>query len=87
MKDDRCVICKYSGDHQKKQITRDQIWREKGRTFRIPLCYLHSWELFRLGQKVFFATYSANFKNYYGTETEKELFDHLKGEKTNPWET
>jgi hypothetical protein len=86
MKDSRCVICKYRGDQREKKVTLEHIWRERGQPFQIPLCYVHSWELFRVGQRAFLANYRDNFMNYFGTETERELFEHLRGEKHyDPW--
>jgi len=78
MKDHRCAVCKYQGDHNEKKIYLEPIWRDNGLPFKIALCYMHSWELFRMGQKNFLMSYRDNFMGYYGTESERELVKHLK---------
>ncbi len=87
MKDHRCAVCKYHGDHREKPLYFEHIWRDNGQPFQIALCYVHSWELFRVGQKKFLAAYRENFMRYFGTESERELLDHLKGaaKSYHPW--
>ncbi|MFP5459274.1 MAG: hypothetical protein ACLGG7_11125 [Bacteriovoracia bacterium] len=79
MSDQRCLICKYLGDHAHKTLSKDKIFRERGTDLVVPLCYTHSWELFRSGQRSFLAKYRHNFMQFYGTETESELIDFIKG--------
>jgi hypothetical protein len=79
MKDSRCVICKYIGDNNEKKVTQEKIYRNSGKDISVLLCYSHSWELFRLGQKNFLETYKENFMQFFGTETEKELINYVKG--------
>ncbi len=84
MKDCRCVICKYSGDHGEKLLNKDRIFRSQGRDVVVQLCYTHSWELFRGGQRKFLERYRANLMNFFGTETEQELIDFVKGVGESP---
>lgn len=81
MKDHRCLVCKYLGDHSEKNLSRDKIYRERGQDIVIPLCYSHSWELFRMGQKKFLNQYKSNFMAFFGTETESALINYIKGEE------
>lgn len=86
MKDSRCMVCKYLGDHEQKELTSERIYRERGNPLTVSLCYGHSWELFRNGQKKFLDTYRHNFMQVFGTETEEELIQHLKGSRAhNAW--
>jgi len=85
MNDNRCMVCKYLGDHAHKELSQERIYRERGGSITLNLCYGHSWELFRTGQKRFLKSYQENFMHVFGTESEKELIEHLKGEgKANP---
>lgn len=79
MNDHRCLICKYLGDHSHKELSKDRIYRERGTDLMVPLCYGHSWELFRSGQRKFLAKYRENFMQFFGTETEVDLIDYVKG--------
>lgn len=79
MKDYRCMICKYQGDHSEKELSKDRIFRERGGPIIINLCYNHSWDLFRNGQKKFLEQYRSDFMAVFGTENESELIEHLKG--------
>ena len=81
MKDSRCVICKYLGDHRAKELHRGEIFRDKASSIGLSLCYFHSWELYREGQKKFIARYRPNFMEFFGTESEKELIEFIKGER------
>jgi hypothetical protein len=83
MKDERCLICKYLGDHSHKELSRDRIYRERGTDLMVLLCYGHSWELFRMGQRNFLAKYRENFMMFFGTESETELIDYAKGISRN----
>lgn len=87
MNDNRCLICKYLGDHEHKELSKDRIYRERGNDIIIPLCYQHSWELFRMGQRVFLAKYRSNFMHFFGTESENELIEYVKGTSrdSNRW--
>lgn len=79
MNDCRCMVCKYLGDHASKELVKDHIYRDKGPHLIVSLCYHHSWELFRMGQRKFLNQYRENFMQVFGTETEEELINHLKG--------
>jgi hypothetical protein len=81
MKEQRCLICKYLGDHSEKYLCHDKIYREQGQDILVHLCYSHSWELFRLGQKKFLNNYKSNFTAFLGTETETALIEYVRGEK------
>lgn len=73
------MVCKYQGDHAAKELLHDNIYREHGAPIVVSLCYHHSWELFRAGQKKFLSRYQDNFMQVFGTETEAELIEYLKG--------
>jgi hypothetical protein len=79
MQDQRCLICKYLGDHNHKDLSKDRIYRDRGADLLVPLCYLHSWELYRSGQRKFLSKYSPNFMQFFGTETEADLINYVKG--------
>ena len=83
MNDSRCMVCKYQGDHSSKDLLHDRIYRDRGPELVIALCYHHSWEFFRYGQKKFLGVYKENFMQVFGTETDQELIDHLKGSGKN----
>lgn len=78
MKDSRCTVCKYQGDHDPKELHQDVIYRGNGNRYQLNLCYMHSWELFRGGQHKFLRLYQQNFQAVFGTESEPELMDHMK---------
>jgi hypothetical protein len=82
MKDSRCVICKYIGDNKQKELTKEKIYRNSGKDIPLQLCYSHSWELFRVGQRKFLEMYKENFMQFFGTETEKELINYVKGDNS-----
>ena len=82
MNDFRCMVCKYLGDHSHKELSKEKIFRDRGNALVVSLCYNHSWELFRNGQKKFLDQYRNNFMQVFGTETEEELIEHLKGTKS-----
>jgi hypothetical protein len=86
MNDQRCLICKYLGDHSHKELSKDRIYRERGTDLMVPLCYGHSWELFRSGQRKFLAKYRENFMMFIGTETETDLIDYVKGNSKNSFD-
>jgi hypothetical protein len=79
MNDQRCMVCKYLGDNSQKELSRDRIYRERGSDIMVLLCYGHSWELFLMGQNKFLAKYRDNFLMFYGTESENELIDYVRG--------
>ena len=86
MSDHRCLVCKYLGDHSHKELSKDRIFRERGSDILVPLCYHHSWELFRNGQKKFLSKYRDNFMQFFGTETESELIDYVRGSGRNSYD-
>jgi hypothetical protein len=82
MSDQRCLICKYMGDHAHKSLSRDRIFKDgSGAVISIQLCYTHSWELFRFGQKKFLLSYRPYFEGFYGTEADAELIDFIQNDK------
>ena len=79
MSDQRCLVCKYLSDHDHKVLSKDRIYRDRGTDLVVPLCYGHSWELFRNGQRKFIAKYRHNFMHFFGTESDSEFIDYIKG--------
>lgn len=77
----RCLICKYMGDHEAKELYNDYIYRGNGRMLNVRLCYGHSWQLFKRGQYKFIDIYREKFMNILGTEKEAEFVRLMRGEK------
>lgn len=77
MKEGNCFICKFVG----KLIPtykRDHIWDHKGNTIAIPLCDLHSCELFKAGQRVFIKRYKQIFETHVSLSTSLDLKSYNK---------
>lgn len=85
MKDNRCFICKYRQEYKAK-TNDDLIYDARGNTTTIPLCYGHSVELFKFGQKSFLNRHSHIFSGYFGLENDLELMNFFnEGKKPRAW--
>lgn len=73
MSEQLCLVCKYLGDHSNKVLSKDRIYRNNETDLVVPLCYTHSWELFRNGQRKFIEKYRHNFMQFFGTESKSEF--------------
>ena len=62
MKDNRCFICKFKQENIPK-TNDDLIYDAKGNSMVVPLCYGHSVELFKTGQKSFLNLELVNYFN------------------------
>jgi hypothetical protein len=80
MRDNRCFICKYCQDNRLK-TNDDLIYDAKGRTVKLPLCWGHSVELFKFGQKSFLERHRHIFNGAYGTERDKEIVNYFSDHK------
>ena len=74
MKDNRCFLCKYSGN-QELGTFESVLFGKKGKSLAIRLCYTHGVELFKVGQTNFALKYSDNFKERYGVTEDDEIID------------
>ena len=72
MKDNRCFICKFKQDSTLKSHD-DMIYDAKGNQMALPLCYNHSVELFKTGQKSFLTKHRNIFDGNFGAENDMEL--------------
>ena len=80
MKDNRCFICKFKQDNTPKAAD-DLIYDAKGQTMTLPLCYGHSVELFKSGQKNFLTKHKNIFSGSFGIENDMELVNYISGGK------
>ncbi len=76
MKDNRCFICKFKQLDTPK-TNDDLIYDPKGNTAVISLCYVHSVELFKSGQKVFLQRHRHIFTGNFGVENDLELMNYF----------
>ncbi len=53
----------------------DILYDGKGQARSIPLCYGHSVEFFKVGQKAFIKKYRPIFNGKFGTDSDMELVD------------
>lgn len=82
MKDNRCFICKFN--HEDKIKTNDDvIYDPRGNAKSIPLCYSHSVEFFKSGQKTFVLRYREIFAGKFGMDSDMELVNYFTGEARN----
>ena len=79
MRKDHCCICKFKPDHSHKN-GEDSIFDSKGNSINITLCYTHSVELFKTGQKAFLLRHKNSFSEKIGSENHLELVDYMSGE-------
>ncbi len=85
MKDNRCFICKF------RQLAttisnHDAIYDGEGNGRLIGLCYAHSVELFKVGQRNFILRHRNVFANSFGFEEDSDLVSAFKqGRKDIPW--
>lgn len=85
MKDNRCFICKFKQDYSPK-TNDDLIYDARGNTMTIPLCYGHSVELFKFGQKSFLNKHKHIFNGNFGLENDMELMTYFNtGKKERSW--
>lgn len=80
MKDNRCFICKFRQDFTPK-ASDDLIYDARGNTKAIPLCYGHSVELFKHGQKSFLNKHQHIFSGSFGMENDLELINYFNTDK------
>ncbi len=76
MKDNRCFICKFKQENIPK-TNDDVIYDARGNSKVIPLCYGHSVELFKTGQKAFLSKHRHIFTGSFGLENDLELMDYF----------
>lgn len=76
MKDNRCFICKFKED-QKLKTSDDTIYDPSGNSMTLPLCYGHSVELFKSGQKAFVSKHKNIFSGHLGVETDLQLVNYF----------
>ncbi len=85
MKDNRCFICKF-----RQQTTTiafyDTIYDGEGNGRLIGLCYSHSVELFKVGQRNFILRHRNVLANTFGFEEDSALVSAFKqGRKDIAW--
>jgi hypothetical protein len=74
MKDKRCLICKYRG--KINLDTRvEYIYEGRGKIQGILLCYSHSIELFKFGQRSFIERHRSTFTGFHGIEQDRFSLD------------
>ncbi|MFP5386559.1 MAG: hypothetical protein ACLGHN_10800 [Bacteriovoracia bacterium] len=76
MKDNRCFICKFKEDYKPK-TNDDVIYDARGNSMTLPLCYGHSVELFKTGQKSFINKHRFIFSGHFGVESDLELVNYF----------
>lgn len=76
-----CTICSYvegPNHHQgHTRLYKDRVFSKSQSEVQITLCFLHSLELFKHGQKAFFVKYYEYAKNYV-EHIEEEAFQVMK---------
>lgn len=80
MKDNRCFICKYKQSNAQK-ASDDLIYDAKGNSTTLPLCYTHSVELFKTGQKSFLTKHKSIFTGNFGLENDLDLIEYFDTER------
>ncbi len=76
MKDNRCFICKYK-QNDTLSVKNDLIYGGKGHPLTLPLCYNHSVELFKNGQRSFLNKHKNIFTGNFGSEKDMDLIKHF----------
>ncbi len=85
MKDNRCFICKFKQEETLKSKD-DLIYDAKGNSMTIPLCYNHSVELFKTGQKSFLTKHKNIFSGNFGLENDMQLVNYFStNRKERSW--
>ena len=85
MKDNRCFICKFKQEETLK-AKDDLIYDAKGNSMTIPLCYNHSVELFKTGQKSFLTKHKNIFSGNFGLENDMQLVNYFStNRKERSW--
>jgi hypothetical protein len=85
MKDSRCFVCKFKQVFKPKTCD-DLIYDARGNSTTIPLCYGHSVELFKNGQKNFLTKHHQIFTGSLGIENDMKLVNFFNNErKDRPW--
>lgn len=85
MKDTRCFICKYRQDDT-ESVKDDLIYDAKGHSVALPLCYNHSVELFKTGQKTFLTKHKNIFTGNFGLENDMDLIEYFNtNRKERSW--
>jgi hypothetical protein len=85
MKDNRCFICKYC-QLETLKVKDDLIYDARGNSTTIPLCYSHSVELFKIGQKSFLTKHRNLFMGNFGVENDLELMSYFStARKERSW--
>jgi len=67
MKDKRCFTCKYQGKIS-LDTTNCHLYDPRGKSLTISLCYTHSVEFFKLGQKNYMLKYGKDVTEFFGYE-------------------
>jgi hypothetical protein len=80
MKDNRCFICKFKEDYKLK-TNDDIIYDARGNSMTLPLCYGHSVELFKSGQKSFVSKHKYVFAGRFGVESDMELVNYFSPQR------
>lgn len=78
MNDKKCFICKNCGKDSDNRLFLDYLYDQFGNTQTIPLCYVHSVEFFKVGQKQFVAKYSC-------LVPVMEDFKHMQPQRAQVW--
>jgi hypothetical protein len=76
MKDNRCFICKFC-ELESAKTNDDILYDGKGQARTLPLCYGHSVEFFKSGQKAFIRKYRQIFVGKFGEDSDMELVDYF----------
>jgi hypothetical protein len=85
MKDNRCFICKYKQEDTEK-VSEDLIYDAKGHSQALPLCYTHSVELYKTGQKNFLNKHRNIFIGNLGLENDLDLIEYFNvNRKERSW--
>lgn len=64
MNHERCTVCEHYGKIRVGH-NLDLIFQKDGKQKVIPLCWSHSVELFKIGQKVFLTKYEGSLASYH----------------------
>lgn len=76
MNDHRCFICKYKGQTN-TDTYGNEIYEPRGRSLTILLCYNHTIDLFKIGQKNFIVKHKPNFSDYFGFENDEHIMRYF----------
>jgi hypothetical protein len=74
MKEKNCLVCKHNG-FIRAADEKDILYQENGNPFFVDLCYAHSVEFFKLGQRRFVNRYRYSLTRFLDYErSEKGWF-------------